>query len=176
MLKSSFGVAFSALLLAGALSLASAPANALTNKECSDAWKAAKASGKDPGLFRDYKAANCEAPATAAPAPAAAPVAAPAAPAVVKPMPSPVAAKPMAAPAMAPAAAKTMPAMANEYTTEAEAKGHCPAGPVVWFNTKSKTKAFHDSTSRYYGKTKQGAYMCQADATAMGGHKAENEK
>lgn len=48
---------------------------------------------------------------------------------------------------------------------------HCAAGdPVVWVNLKSK--AMHESGDPYYGKTKNGKFMCTSDAQAMGGHMA----
>jgi hypothetical protein len=47
-------------------------------------------------------------------------------------------------------------------------------GTVVWVNTKSKV--YHFANSRNYGKTKSGAYMCEAQATATGNRAAKNEK
>lgn len=42
-------------------------------------------------------------------------------------------------------------------------------GPgMVWVNTKSK--AYHCSGTKYYGKTKAGSYMTEADAKAAGNH------
>lgn len=38
----------------------------------------------------------------------------------------------------------------------------------VWVNEKSNT--YHCQTDRYYGKTKTGAYMTEADAKAKGAH------
>ena len=61
---------------------------------------------------------------------------------------------------------------ADQFRSEAEAKAHC-SGNVVWLNTKSKI--YHFSGSRDYGKTKNGAYMCQPDADRVG-RAAKNEK
>jgi uncharacterized iron-regulated membrane protein len=61
-----------------------------------------------------------------------------------------------------------------EYSTEAEAKSHCPSDLVVWANTKSKV--YHFAGTRNYGKTKQGAYMCQKDSDSAGFRAAKNEK
>ena len=41
---------------------------------------------------------------------------------------------------------------------------------MVWVNTKSH--AYHQPDSRYYGKTKEGKYMSEADAKAAGDHAA----
>jgi len=70
------------------------------------------------------------------------------------------------------AAAKpaAMAASGIEFSTEADAKAHCPADKIVWGNLTSK--AYHLSGSPHYGKTKRGAYLCQADADANGFHKA----
>jgi hypothetical protein len=37
---------------------------------------------------------------------------------------------------------------------------------VVWVNNKSKV--YHYAGDRYFGTTKHGAYMCEADAKAAG--------
>jgi hypothetical protein len=56
----------------------------------------------------------------------------------------------------------------GEYSTEAEAKRNCGSDPVVWANLE--TKVLHDSSDRYYGKTKKGAYVCQSVAIKNGMH------
>jgi hypothetical protein len=43
---------------------------------------------------------------------------------------------------------------------------------MVWVNTDSG--AYHKEGSRYYGKTKNGKYMTEADAVKAGYHAAKN--
>ncbi len=63
---------------------------------------------------------------------------------------------------------------AAQFATEADAKAKCPSDEVVWVNTA--TKKFHFAGRDGYGKTKKGAYMCLADATAAGAHASKGEK
>jgi len=104
---------------------------------------------------------NMSSPSTMAPA---APATAPAAPAATAPA--------AMAPAMKPAA-KTPLTKADEFKTAAEAAAHCPGDTVEW-TTLTKAKVYHTSTSKYYGKTKHGAYVCKANADAAGYHQAKN--
>jgi hypothetical protein len=67
--------------------------------------------------------------------------------------------------------AQTANLTANEFSTEAAAKAHCPSDTVVWANTGG-SKVYHLSGDRYYGKTKHGAYMCQKDAAQTGFHQS----
>jgi hypothetical protein len=48
-----------------------------------------------------------------------------------------------------------------------------PGNGQVWVNTESHV--YHKAGSRYYGKTKQGKYMSEADAIKEGDHAAKNE-
>ena len=92
------------------------------------------------------------------------------------------------APAMAQTASGTMapaPAMSTqakttaklskdmEFKTQAAAAAHCPGDTVVW-SSLSKSKSFHTSDSKYFGKTKHGAYVCKGDALAAGFHQTKN--
>ena len=74
----------------------------------------------------------------------------------------------------APAGKATGASGANEYTTDAQAKAKCPGDTVVWVNLKSNI--YHFAGTKDYGTTKEGAYMCEADAKAAGDRAAKNEK
>lgn len=95
-------------------------------------------------------------PATATPA-------APTTPAATTAATAPAAA-PASAPSTAPTAAKpaTKPAAFTPPATAAAGGG--PG--MVWGNEKSKV--YHCSNDRWYGKTKNGKYMTEADAKAAG--------
>lgn len=54
----------------------------------------------------------------------------------------------------------------KRFKTEAAATGSCPSDTVVWANISSKI--FHLKGTATYGKTKNGAYMCETDAKAEG--------
>jgi len=53
------------------------------------------------------------------------------------------------------------------YSTEAQAQAHCPRDTVVWLNTR--TGIYHLKGERWYANTKQGAYVCKAEADATPG-------
>jgi hypothetical protein len=78
----------------------------------------------------------------------------------------------LVAPVLAFASAASFP-KAEEFSTVAAAAAHCPGDVVVW-STFTKSKAFHLAASRYYGKTKHGAYVCEKDALAAGFHAAKS--
>ncbi len=138
-------------------------------KQCGDQWKAAKANGTTNGQTWQQFLKSCRSGQTASTAPMAAPapapVAAPAPAPVATPAPAPVQASlPKPAPATMHPTAR--PTGAGEFSTESEAKARCPSDTVVWVNTKSHI--YHYAGTRSYGTTKQGAYMCEADANASG--------
>jgi hypothetical protein len=101
------------------------------------------------------------APAPMAPAPMAPKAMAPAA---VTP---PAVTAPGSAPVVAPAAAMKK----SKAPTAAAAEGG--GSDKVWMNAKSSV--YHCPGSKYYGKTKEGAYMTEADAKAKGGHAVKNK-
>jgi Protein of unknown function (DUF3761) len=133
-------------LLMAAVAIAQAPSSAPAGSTgmCRDGsyWSGATKKGAcrgHKGVQDWYGAASAPADSSAAPASAAAPASTPAA----------------AVPAVATKAAK--PAV-----TQAAGGG---AGQV-WVNTTSKV--YHCPSDRWYGKTKNGAYMSEADAIAKG--------
>ena len=143
------------LLFAAGGAMAQAPTGvpAGANGICKDGTYSMSASksgacGGHKGVQTWYAAA----PAKAAAAKPAAPAPAPAAAAKPAPMTA-------AAPAPAPKAGQA---------ATAAAKTAAPGGGpgLVWVNTESKV--YHCSGSAYYGKTKAGKYLSEADAKASG--------
>lgn len=61
----------------------------------------------------------------------------------------------------------------GQYTTEAQARVHCPRDTVVWANTHSNI--YHFAGTRNYGTTVAGAYMCEQNSIAEGMRAAKNE-
>ena len=150
---------------------ATSPAQALTTQECSAKYQAAKTAGTLNGqTWNDFRKAQCGADATPAPAAAAAPAAAPAPAPAAAPAPAPA---PTYQPKPKPMQA-ARPTGAGQFSSEAEAKARCPADTVVWVNTKGKSHTYHYQGTRWYGTTKQGAYMCEADAGAAGYHASKS--
>ncbi len=156
---------------------AAAPAAAQkTAKACQEEWRANKADNQAKGITEKAYVTQCRA-GTAAAQPAPAP--APEKKTTAAPAPAPASApapekKTATAPATPPPAASTTPTGANQFTTEAQAKGRCGTGTVVWANLNSKI--YHFADHKDYGNTKSGAYMCERDATGQGMRAAKNEK
>ncbi len=163
---------------------------------CTDEYKANKGALKDAKEKKKEFIAVCRALPPGTPTPigtAAAP--APAAPVpTAAPTPAAPRAQPTAAPtapAAAPSRRAEQPAAPGEsacgtggyarlptshtaaqFCDEGQAKSHCPGQAVVWTNTKSKI--YHHAGANTYGHTKEGAYMCEADATAEGDRLSKN--
>jgi hypothetical protein len=169
MISRSFRIALSAFLFAGALSVASTGAVQAQSimKQCGDDWKAAKENNTTNGMKWPDFLKQCRVQKEGAAAPAAVPVSAPA--------PAPIAPAPMQTYAPKPKPMQAArPTGAGQFASEAEAKGRC-GNSVVWVNTKGKSHTYHYSGSRWYGTTKQGAYMCEADAGAAGYHASKSK-
>jgi hypothetical protein len=67
---------------------------------------------------------------------------------------------------VAPASAQAM------FTTQQQAQKHCPNDVVVWLNTP--TGIYHMQGMRWYGATKNGAYVCEKEADAAGDRETRN--
>jgi hypothetical protein len=144
---------------------------------CASQWKDAKAAGTTGGQSWPQFLAQCRTRQGSAAAPSGSfpPAPAPA------PAPAPTPASQsgslfpwwqQSAPASTPGAPATP--RVGEYTTELAARARCPSDTVVWVNTPSRI--YHYSGTRYYGNTRRGAYMCEADARAAGYRAAKNRQ
>jgi hypothetical protein len=74
---------------------------------------------------------------------------------------------------VAPAAATPAPGVAPSAGTQSPSPPSTSGAGQVWVNTASKV--YHCPGDRYYGKTKQGAYMTETAAKA-GGDRPSNGK
>jgi hypothetical protein len=166
MRKSFVRLTVSAAILISAALAGSCAANAESVMSvCAGQWKQAQAAGTTGGETWPQFLAQCKTrqsgtaqPSSASVAPAPAPAPAPAQSGSLFPW-----WQQPAAPAQAPAPA---PTGAGQFSTEAEARYRCPTDKVVWVNTKSRI--YHFQGTHNYGHTKEGAYMCEADARAAG--------
>lgn len=142
----------SATAAAPAKAAAAGPAPAGSTGECKDGTYSTAASKRGAcGGHGGVKEWYAEKKTTESKTPAAAAVPARATPAAAAPAPA-------AAPSKSAAKSTQMP-------TRAAAGG----GPgKVWVNTSSNV--YHCPADKWYGKTKQGEYMSEADAKAKGAH------
>jgi hypothetical protein len=130
---------------------------------CRAEWRANKAANQAAGKTEKAYVAECRSGAAPTTKPGAA-APAPRASAPTGQIPAQPAPTRRAAPST----------VAGEFSTETQAKAHCPGDTVVWANTASKI--YHFSGHRGYGTTKAGAYMCEKDTSAAGIRAAKNEK
>ncbi len=59
-----------------------------------------------------------------------------------------------------------------QFPTERDAQTHCPRDTVVWLNLP--TRIWHYKGQRWYGRTKNGAYVCEKEAAAVGARPTRN--
>lgn len=147
-----------------------APAPAGSTGQCKDGTYTSAA--KKEGACRGHKGVQTWLVA-AAPAAASAPAAAPAPALKPAATPAPAPSAPTLPPAQTAVAAK--PATRQSPAVAAAARTQAPGGGpgLVWVNTS--TKVYHCSGSDFYGKTKDGKYMSEADAKTAGAHADHNK-
>ena len=147
-------------------------------KQCGEQWQAAKVAGTTNGQTWPQFLAQCRAQlksgaATTSPAPA------PTMHTVPAPPPTQTGAAPAPAPAPSNYAATPTPMSAGEFASEQQARARCPSDTVVWVNTLTHVYHLPGTSTHgpsYYGRTKEGAYTCEADAQAAGNHAALDER
>ena len=179
-MRKTFSAAVSLALL-GLLISSPVLAQTKTAKACKEEWKANKADNQAKGITEKTYVTQCRTGAAAA-QPSTPPATATTAPppkqdTSTKPATAPVVAAPAAKQQLAPRAtpsSTSAPAGNTEFSTEAQAKGHCPGDTVVWANLKSKI--YHFTGNKIYGATKNGAYMCEKESMVGGFRAAKNEK
>jgi hypothetical protein len=67
---------------------------------------------------------------------------------------------------IAPASAQAM------FASQQQAQLHCPNDVVVWLNIP--TGIYHMQGMRWYGATKNGAYVCEKEADGAGDRETRN--
>ncbi len=67
---------------------------------------------------------------------------------------------------VAPASAQAM------FGSQQQAQQHCPKDTVVWLNIP--TGIYHMQGMRWYGATKNGAYVCEKEADKAGDRETRN--
>jgi hypothetical protein len=60
----------------------------------------------------------------------------------------------------------------EKFNSESQAQQHCPSDIVVWLNLP--TMIWHTKGERWYGATKNGAYVCRQEAAADGARGSKN--
>jgi hypothetical protein len=65
------------------------------------------------------------------------------------------------------------PAVGQTFYQSAEAaQMRCPSDTIVWLNTR--TDVYHFEGERWYGNTKDGAYVCKKQADNAGDRQTKN--
>jgi hypothetical protein len=152
-----------------------------TIRECDDEYAANKPAIKASGQTKRDFVAACRSGSESIPTASVAPPAPAPAPSYNAPAPAPAPAPtnygstpaPAQAPAESPYSSLPTSISAGEFASDQQAHARCPSDTVVWVNTRSRV--YHFAGTHNYGHTKEGAYMCEADAKSAGDRAAMNE-
>ena len=163
-----------ALVIASILASSLAASAQSVMKQCGQQWEATKAAGTTNGATWPQFLKDCRAHLGSA---TSAPPSGGFAPAAPAPAPQtgslfPSQQSPPPAPAPAPAnSSNAAPTGAGQSASEQETRDRCPE---VWVNERSHI--YHFPGTSYYGHTKRGEFMCEADAKAAGDRAAMSER
>jgi hypothetical protein len=148
-----------------------------TVRECDDEYAANKSAIKASGQTKRDFVTACRSGNESIPTATIAPPAPAAAPSYNAPAPANYGSAPAPTPAQAPTEPpySSLPTSisAGEFASDQQARARCPTDTVVWVNTRSRV--YHFAGTHNYGHTKEGAYMCEADAKSAGDRAAMNE-
>ena len=145
-----------------------------TASECNAEYAANKTAIKRSGQTKREFVAGCRAGSGLPASSAAVPAPRPSTDNVPAAAPANYAPAPTQTPAEPPYSSLPRSISAGEFASDQQARARCPTDTVVWVNTRSRV--YHFAGTHNYGHTKEGAYMCEADAKATGDRAAMNEQ
>jgi hypothetical protein len=150
-------------------------------KVCGAQWQAAKAAGTTNGLTWPQFLAQCREQQKSVGMGGGGPPAPEAPPPSMhnREPPTQTGAAPAPVPAPSSYTTTATPTGAGEFASEQQARSRCPSDTIVWVNNLSHVYHYNVVSSHgrsFFGRAKDGAYMCEADARAAGDRAAKDER